>query len=124
MVRPTFEVQGGRQLRRTLKAAGVDLNDLKAAHAEAARIAEQAVKAPRRSGRLAGSVRSAGTKTAGILRAGRASVPYAGVIHWGWPRRGIPARPFLSEAAQSSEPRWLPVYQRHVDKALDQVKGI
>ena len=121
---PTVKVEGAARLRRTMRQAGLDLEDLKAAHARAVKIAEGAVQAPRRSGRLAGTVRSAGTKTAGILRAGRASVPYAGPIHWGWKARGITAQPFLSDAAQRSEPRWLPVYTEAVDAALDQVKGI
>lgn len=122
-MKPTVQVEGAAKLRRTLKAAGSDLGDLKDAHAQAAKIAEGAVHAPRRTGLLAGTVRSSGTKTAGILRAGRASVPYAGVIHWGWPKRGIPARPFLSDAATSSEPRWLPVYEAAIEEALRQVEG-
>ena len=122
-MKPTVEVQGANRLRRTLKAAGKDLGNLTQAHRDAARIAEQAVQSPRKTGRLAGTVRSSGTKTAGILRAGRASVPYAGPIHWGWPSRGIPARPFLSDAATRSERQWLPVYEAAVEDALDQIQG-
>lgn len=122
---PTVRVEGAARLRRTLRQAGDDLGSLKAAHTKAAKIAADAVNAPRGpSGRLASSVRSSGTKTAGILRAGRASVPYAGPIHWGWPRRGIRANPFLSEGAQNSESQWLPVYEGAVDDAINQVKGI
>jgi hypothetical protein len=33
-------------------------------------------------------------QTAAVVRAGRASVPYAGPIHWGWPSRHITAQPF------------------------------
>lgn len=107
-----------------MKQAGLDLGNLRAAHAKAAKIAEGAANPPKRSGALASTVRSSGTKTAGVLRAGRASVPYAGPIHWGWPRRGISANPFLSDAAQRSESTWLPVYEAAVNDALDQIKGI
>jgi hypothetical protein len=123
----SYEVIGGRELRRTLRQAGLDLQDLKDAHAAAARIAANAAAdaAPRRTGALAATVRSAGTKTAGIVRAGNnTKVPYAGPIHWGWGKRHIAANPFASRGAQRSEPEWLPVYEEARDKALDKVKGI
>lgn len=124
MSRAGIEVRGAANLRRTLKKAGLDLEDLKEAHADAAKVAERAARPPVRTGALAATVRSSGTKTAAIIRAGRAAVPYAGVIHWGWPKRGIPSRPFLSEAAQRTEPRWIPIYDRAIERALAQVKGI
>lgn len=120
-----IQVDGARQLRRTLRKAGDDLTELKEAHAAAARIAatEAAARAPRRSGALAGSVRSSGTKTAGIVRAGYARVPYAGPIHWGWPARNIEPQPFASEAAKRTQARWTLVYKQAVDKILSRVKG-
>ncbi|MDE9365478.1 hypothetical protein PZ938_07660 [Luteipulveratus sp. YIM 133132] len=116
---------GGRRLRATLKAAGDDLSDLRAAHTEAARIAAAAAAAlaPVRSGRLRADVRSSGTKTAGIVRVGRASLPYAGPIHWGWPARGITAQPFVSEGGTSSEGTWRPVYESALDSAIRKVEG-
>ena len=120
-----LRVEGGRQLRATLRAAGSDLSDLKAAHREAAAIAANtsAALAPFRTGRLKASVRSSGTLSAGIVRAGRAAVPYAPVIHWGWAAKGITAQPFVSYGAQSSEGTWLPVYQHAVNNALERVHG-
>lgn len=49
-------------------------------------------------------------------------LPYARVIHDGWPRRGITARPFLDDEADG--PTLLPHYREHVQDALDRVKGI
>lgn len=123
--RPVVRVEGGRELRRTLRQAGDDLQGLKDAHAEAARIAATASAdlAPRRTGRLAATIRSSGTKTAGIVRAGRAAVPYAGAIHWGWPARNITANPFISQGARDSEGRWIRVYEDAVATALQKVKG-
>lgn len=123
--RPLIEVEGAKRLRRTLREAGDDLEDLKAAHAAAAKIAAEAAAAlaPRRSGALAASVRSSGQKTAGVIRAGKKRIPYAGVIHWGWPRRGIPARSFLTEGAQRTESLWIPIYEKAIEHALDQIKG-
>ena len=133
---PVYEVEGGRQLRATLREADESLQDLKAAHAEAAAIAARASAdlAPKRSGKLANTIRSSGTKTAAIVRAGLKAVPYAPAIHWGWPTRPnpgkgwrggpIPANPFISRGAQDSEGRWIRVYENHVEQALAKVKGI
>lgn len=123
--RPLVEVEGARQLRNTLRAAGDDLEDLKAANQQAADIAATAarMRAPRRSGTLAGDIRASGTKTAGIVRAGRKKIPYAGPIHWGWPARGIEAQPYMTEGAQSTESIWVPLYQELMDDALKKVKG-
>lgn len=118
-------VEGGRQLRSALRKAGDDLSDLKTAHKDAAQIAAHASAdlAPEASGRLKRTIRASGTKTAGIIRAGTARVPYAPPIHWGWPARHITAQPFLSDGARDSEGRWVRVYEDYVDRALDQVKG-
>ncbi|WP_199184228.1 hypothetical protein [Cryobacterium sp. Y62] len=113
-------------LRATLKRAGVDLGDLKAVHKQAAQIAAyaSASRAPVVSGLLRRSIRAAGTRTAGIIRAGNNTrVPYAGVIHWGWKARGIPANPFLTNGAQSSESTWIRVYETYVDTTINQIQG-
>lgn len=125
MAKPVLQVDGARELRRQLKAAGDDLSDLKAANKEAAQIVElsSVALAPVTTGALMSSIRSSGTKTAGIVRAGRASLPYAGPIHWGWPKRNIKAQPFMLDAAHQSEPRWVEAYSELVDKALTKVRG-
>jgi hypothetical protein len=118
-------IEGLTTLTRTMRKAGEDLGDLKNANARAAAIVVSAAAgmAPRRSGALASSIR--GTRAAGRARvqAGRASVPYAAPIHWGWPARHIAANPFLSDAARATEGQWLPLYLADVEKALDGVKG-
>jgi hypothetical protein len=122
-----IRMEGTRRLRRTLRAGGDDLSDMRAAHLDAATIAANASAdlAPvGPTGRLQNSIRPAGTKTAGIIRAGTKRVPYAGVIHWGWGRRHIKSQPFLSNGARNSEGRWIRVYSDYLDKALDQIKGI
>lgn len=130
-------IEGARELRRTLRAAGDDLSDLKQAHGDAARIAAtaSAALAPRgKTGNLKSSIRAAGTKTAGIIRAGKKSVPYAHAVHWGrkyWPNRmharATPSKmdpqPFLSDGATGSEGQWIPIFERAVESALDKIKG-
>lgn len=122
---PALRVVGGRQLRSQLKAAGVSLQDLKDAHRKAAEIVARqgSIDAPRVSGRLAGNVRPGATQRAAVVRAGGARVPYAAVVHWGWPRRHIAANPWLSDAAVRSEPRWLDEYSQEVQKITDTVRG-
>lgn len=118
-----IRVEGARQLRSTLRAAGADLDDLKRAHAAASELVARAARAPVRSGRLQSTIRAGQTRTAAIVRAGYKSVPYAGPIHWGWPARNIAANPFLTEAAQSTEPQWITQYEQDVERILDQVQG-
>jgi uncharacterized protein YcsI (UPF0317 family) len=118
-------IEGLDRLVRTLNRAAVDISDLKNAHAKAGEIvaSEAAATAPRISGRLAGSVRAARQARRARVQAGRASVPYAAPIHWGWPARGIVAQPFISEAARATESRWRGEYERDVKDALAKVKG-
>ncbi|MCQ4120405.1 HK97 gp10 family phage protein [Rhodococcus tibetensis] len=120
-----FELVGADQLRRTLRAAGRGMDELKAINRGAADTVAGASRArvPRVSGRLDQSIRAAGTARAGIVRAGKKSVPYAGPIHWGWPARNIRAQPFILNAAEATEPAWTSAYMRHVERLLDQVEG-
>lgn len=123
--RPLVEIEGARELRRQLRAAGDDMEDLKEINRAAAEIAAGAarMRAPRDSGALAGDIRASGTKTAGVIRAGRKRLPYAGPIEWGWPARGIAPHPYLTAGAKATEPVWVPMYEKAVKNALDKVKG-
>lgn len=116
-------VEGARAFRKALKDAGDDLTQVKEAHADAAAIVAHAAIAiaPRVTGKLAGGVRSSGSASAATIRAGGARLPYAAPIHWGWPRRGIKAQPFISTAAQSTESRWYDVYLTHVQRIMDSI---
>lgn len=131
------EVAGARQLRKSLKAAGESLDDLKASHKQAAAIAARASAdlAPRITGRLSRTIRAAGTASAGIVRAGTKAAPYAQAVHWGrayWPNKKSPratrsyvkAQPFISQGARNSEGQWLPVYERALDDSIQLVKGL
>jgi len=119
------EVEGGRELRKSLKGVEDGLKDLQAAHAAAAGIVAAAAPsyAPLLSGALAGSIRGSGAKAAATVRAGGAKVPYAGVQEYGWPARNIPPQPFLRPAATDTESEWVPVYQARVEELLDKVQG-
>lgn len=87
----SVQVEGLRELVRDLERAGVDLDDLKDAigriSAEGAETAQG--HTPRRSGKLAGTVRGNRAKNKAQVTIGTARVPYAGPIIFGWPKRGI-----------------------------------
>lgn len=122
-----IRVEGGRELRASLKRAGRDLNDLKDAHKEAADLVTSASKpgTPHgKTGKLAGSLRGAGTASAAIIRAGGARVRYAGVQHFGWPARHIRPRPWITEAAQRTEPTWTHLYEDAVEDVLATIRGV
>lgn len=118
-------VQGAARLRATMRAAGRDLAELKAANQAVsdyvAGLAES--RAPRRTGTLAGTLR--GTKAAGRARvlAGRASVPYAGPIHWGWEARNIEPNPWIQETAQDSQTVWLGMYLDETNRIINSIEG-
>lgn len=119
----TVRLDGGRQLRAGLKDVEGGVDDLKAAHKEAAQIAAtaSAALAPSVSGALKRTIRAAGTKTAGVIRAGTKRVPYAAPIHWGWKRRNIAGAFFLSDGATSSEGRWIRVYENHLQELVKKI---
>lgn len=121
-----LRLEGGRQLRATLKRAQIDIQDLKNAHALAARIVAEAgaARAPKVSGRLANTVRGSGAATQATARAGNAGVPYAGPIHWGWPARNIEPQPFLADALEATEEIWSPVYETAVERVLAKIRGV
>jgi hypothetical protein len=126
--RPAVEVEGLRTLRRELKAAGVSLQDLKDAHNAVAQTVVRAAhftpKNPARStGALAASVRGTGQATAAVVRAGRATGPDAGAIHWGWPNRHITAQPFLWNAIADTQNQWTGEYLRALQTIIDKIEG-
>jgi hypothetical protein len=101
----SVKVVGLGALIRSLKQAERDMEDLKDANAEAARIVldEARRRAPRRSGRLAASGRTNRAAKKASVMFGRASVPYAGVIEYGWPAHHLAARA-LHHAGRRAHP--------------------
>ena len=117
-------IDGSSRLAATLAAAARDLADFSTPNKAAARAAASRAKsiAPKRTGALASSIRATGNRRVGMITAG-SGIGYARPVHWGAPGRGIPARPFLSIAAQGTEGTWIQTYEQHVDDVLSDVKG-
>lgn len=125
MARPQVEITGARELRRTMRQAGVDMKEMKETNSSVSRIVVQAAaaRAPKVSGRLAAGLKALASQTAARVRAGSKAVPYAGPIHWGWPKRNIKPNPFIADAAQATKTTWLGEYQKRIDQILNKIKG-
>lgn len=117
------EVAGATELARAFRRAG-DREVPKAIRRAHKATAEQVVpfaesEAPRRTGRLAASIGARATQKVGRVKAGSAvRVPYAGPIHYGWPRRNIAPNPFLQRALTAYGPR------RAEDAFLDELNTV
>ena len=115
-----FKVEGLSKVVRDLTAMGLEVEDLKDAFAPIAAQGAQVAAgfAPRRTGRLAGDIRGNRAKSKAVVTAGRASVPYAGVVNYGWPKRNIAASGFMQKADQVMQPRALQMLEAEIDKAI------
>lgn len=121
MGQPSIRVDGLDDLRRQLRRVkDHELNDeMKAIHRELSeeviRLAEPNV--PVKTGALKASLRGTGTVRDAIGRVGKASVPYAPVVHWKY------GPPFLTDAAARVEEDVVERYDRQVAEMLDRVIG-
>jgi phage gpG-like protein len=115
-----LRVTGLRQVVRGLEKSGVAVTDLKDAFSNVAAMGAQVMRGfvPERSGRLAGTVRGNRAKNKAVVTTGRASVPYAGVINFGWPSRGIEANPFQKKTDEAMEPVALGQLQNEIDQVI------
>jgi hypothetical protein len=120
-------LDGVRATSEWLSVMGAPDKALKAANNEAAQIVAQAAKRDavfkNSTGRLVRSIRPMSTITTAIVRAGGASVPYAGPIHWGWYYdkhyfiyKNIAPNPFLAKALGYNRDKILATYKEQVDK--------
>lgn len=118
--RAGFQVQGLNQVVRDLQSLGLEVEDLRAAFSEiaaqGARVAS--LYAPRRTGRLAGDVRGNRAKSKAVVTAGRASVPYAGPINYGWAARGIAPSGFMQKADQQMQPVAIQRLEQEINRQI------
>jgi hypothetical protein len=103
----SVEVEGLRELVRDLERAGVEVDDLKDALGRIAAVGADTAQGytPRKSGKLAGSVRGNRAKNRAQVLIGTARVRYAGPILFGWPRRGIRAARTIARTDQTMADR-------------------
>jgi hypothetical protein len=84
------KVEGLTELQRDLKKAGASADDQTATKAVATLVAHDASSLVHsRTGHLASTIHGEATRTTAAVKAGSATVLYAGVNHYGWPSRGL-----------------------------------
>lgn len=127
MARPVLIVEGLREIRRDMRRiADAELNqELRDANKDIAQriVAKALPNVPVRTGALKASVRALGNLGGAVGKAGGARVRYAAAIHWGWPSRGMPARPFLKNAADNIEGSVVDDYERRILRLFDKVNA-
>ena len=103
---PGLQVAGLARVTRALLDLGLDVTDLKDAFSDiAAEGARQVAQfAPRLTGRLAGDSRGNRAKSKAVVTIGRASLPYAGAINYGWRDHNISPAGFLQRADEAMRP--------------------
>lgn len=96
------EIEGLRQMIRTLEKAGVAVEDLKEVFSKISEAAAHEMQShvPSRSGKLRASVKGSRAKNKAVVRAGSARVRYAGPINYGWAKRGIKPANFSGKTDQ------------------------
>jgi hypothetical protein len=106
----------------TAARAAREIADMSAGFEGAARVLASLSSdaAPRRTGRLAGSLRSAGGKGSATITS---PLVYAIPIHWGRPAHNIAADPFIFTTARRSESQWLEPLEKDAQRIADGVEG-
>lgn len=118
-------VEGLRQVVKGLLEIGVSLEDLKDAMADVAKAATDVAQAaaPVRSGALRASIRGNRAKGKAVVTAGRARVPYAGAINYGWRDRNIRPARFMQKADEVVGPRAVQLLEDGINRIIDE-KGL
>lgn len=110
-------IVGLREKVRALQELGLEVQDLKEAFSAIAKKGAETAKSfvPVRTGRLSASIRGNRAKSKAVVMAGRAAVPYAGPINFGWPARNIAPAHFLGQA----DAVWQQTAAEDLDKEID-----
>ena len=106
MAEYAFRVDGLNRAIRAATKAGADsenMRDLMHSIGEIVAGSGRAL-APARSRKMIGSIRAGRGKTKAVVRTGFESkrLPYAGVIHYGWPAHHIKPNPFMLKAIEQT----------------------
>lgn len=119
-------VTGLRETVKALEQLGAEVADLKEVMGTIATYGAEIAErfAPRgRTGRLKSSIRGNKAKGKAVITAGRATVPYAGPINYGWPRRGIKPDRFMQDADHELGPRAIALYEEGINDLIHE-KGL
>lgn len=98
-----MRIEGFNKTMRALNRAGAETQDMKTLmHTLGSLVVKTARPlTPHKTGRLTSSIRAGRGKTKAVVTAGRKSIPYAGVQHYGWPAHHIKSTMFLVKALEA-----------------------
>lgn len=121
-----IKVAGLKQALKALQEIGVPAEEIKQANADAAELVLQAARplVPVRSGKLLGTLRAGKALGKATVSAGRASVPYANPIHWGWYKKHIQPQPFFVKALGYTREEVMATYFRQLEGLIDKQNTI
>jgi hypothetical protein len=123
-----ISIDGLSECLRALRAVGTPVEAIKEANRESGEIVAKTARniVPVQSGALRRTIRVANVSTNVKIRAGKASVPYANPIHWGWFRdrkrgfnRNILPNPFMSKALGYTREEVLLNYVTNIQKLIN-----
>ena len=122
-----IEFVGLKEFTKALRAAKDKETPkaIKAANKEGAQIVatEAKVLVPKRTGRLGKSIRPNASVKRGVVAAGRASLPYAGPIHFGWAKHNIKPQPFIYDALDKRQGEVFDAYTKQVEQIVESFNG-
>jgi len=115
-------VEGLNEKVKALQELGVELDDIKDVFADIAKEGAEVASsfAPVKSGDLQNTIRGNRAKNKAVITAGRARVPYAGAINYGWPSRNIAPAAFLQKADEEMAGRSLKMLEEGIDKLIEE----
>ncbi len=123
-------VEGAKELQQLIRRIGdKDLKKaLRDAHKNVAELVSKRAKqvVPSQSGRLKKSIGArAGQRDSKVKAGSKARVPYAGVIEFGWPARGIKAQPFMRRALSDKyrDGELVKTYETEIGDVLRRIEG-
>lgn len=117
----SVKVEGLNRVLRKLNQAGTQSENMRSLMHSLGSMVVEAATPPVKSGALAASLRAGRGKTKAVVRAGyNTRVPYAGRVHYGDPKPGITAQPFLTDALQRSRAQVFAALDRGIDDLLKQ----
>lgn len=105
---------GGPELLARLAHAHDGILDLADANRDAVQLVARSLHTPHATGALEAHNQATATGTGWGIANG---LPYAPPVHWG--TRYMRARPWLLDAARSTEDEWMDGYEKHVQSLLD-----
>lgn len=114
------QVSGINEVKSSLNKLGQDLESNIELNKELSTVIAQRASAiaPKLTGALASSIVGNASGERAQIVAGGPAVPYAGVIEYGWPEKGIQAQPYLTTAVNKNMDFVIQEYEKTIQTAI------